>query len=60
MSTSQKYSVNQHLIETLPSWVKSGEIAIPEIQCRFATITVHLDLTFSDTVLPRRTLCHGQ
>ncbi len=34
MST-QKYSVNQHLIETLLSWVKSGEIAIPEIQRPF-------------------------
>ncbi|MCK5904313.1 MAG: DUF262 domain-containing protein [Gammaproteobacteria bacterium] len=32
---SQKYSVNQHLIETLISWVKSGEIAIPEIQRPF-------------------------
>lgn len=31
----QKYSVNQHLIETLISWVKSGEIAIPEIQRPF-------------------------
>jgi len=31
----QKYSVNQHLIETLLSWVKSGEIAIPEIQRPF-------------------------
>ncbi len=30
--SSQKYSVNQHLIETLLTWVKSGEIAIPEIQ----------------------------
>lgn len=30
--SSQKYSVNQHLIETLLSWVRSGEIAIPEIQ----------------------------
>ena len=28
----QKYSVNQHLIETLLTWVKSGEIAIPEKQ----------------------------
>lgn len=34
MST-QKYSVNQHLIETLLAWVKSGEIAIPEIQRPF-------------------------
>ena len=32
---SQKYTVNQHLIETLLSWVKSGEIAIPEIQRPF-------------------------
>jgi hypothetical protein len=33
--TTQKYSVNQHLIETLLAWVKSGEIAIPEIQRPF-------------------------
>lgn len=32
---TQKYSVNQHLIETLVTWVKSGEIAIPEIQRPF-------------------------
>jgi hypothetical protein len=32
---SQKYSVNQHLIESLLVWVKSGEIAIPEIQRPF-------------------------
>ncbi len=31
----QKYSVNQHLIETILVWVKSGEIAIPEIQRPF-------------------------
>ena len=31
----QKYSVNQHLIETLLAWVKSCEIAIPEIQRPF-------------------------
>lgn len=31
----QKYSVNQHLIESLLTWVKSGEIAIPEIQRPF-------------------------
>jgi Protein of unknown function DUF262 len=35
IQSSQKYSVNQHLIETLLSWVKSGEIAIPEIQRPF-------------------------
>ncbi len=34
MST-QKYSVNQHLIETILAWVNSGEIAIPEIQRPF-------------------------
>lgn len=31
----QKYAVNQHLIETVLSWVKSSEIAIPEIQRPF-------------------------
>lgn len=33
--TSQKYSVNQYLIDILLAWVKSGEIAIPEIQRPF-------------------------
>ena len=33
--SSQKYDVNQHLISTLLSWVKSGDIAIPEIQRPF-------------------------
>ncbi|ROL62311.1 DUF262 domain-containing protein [Bacteroidetes/Chlorobi group bacterium ChocPot_Mid] len=32
---TQKYSVNQHLIETILSYVKAGEIAIPEIQRPF-------------------------
>lgn len=32
---TQKYSVNQHLIQTILSWVKSNEIAIPEIQRPF-------------------------
>lgn len=32
---TQKYAVNQYLIETILSWVKSGEIAIPEIQRPF-------------------------
>ncbi len=31
----QKYSVNQHLVETVLAWVTSGEIAIPEIQRPF-------------------------
>src|SRR3982751_5508553 len=34
MST-QRYSVAPHPIETLLTWVKSGEIAIPEIQRPF-------------------------
>jgi len=33
--STQKYSVNQHLIESLLTWVRSGEIAIPEIQRPF-------------------------
>lgn len=32
---TQKYAVNQHLIENILSWVKTGEIAIPEIQRPF-------------------------
>lgn len=31
----QKYSVNLNLIEMLLTWVKSSEIAIPEIQRPF-------------------------
>lgn len=31
----QKYAVNQHLIEAVLMWVKSGEIAVPEIQRPF-------------------------
>jgi len=31
----QKYSVNQHLTETILAWVKSKEVAIPEIQRPF-------------------------
>jgi len=31
----QKYSVNQYPINTILSWIKSGEIAIPEIQRPF-------------------------
>jgi hypothetical protein len=34
MST-QKYSVTQHPVDTLLTWIKSGEIAIPEIQRPF-------------------------
>src|SRR6478672_1192344 len=32
---SQRYSVTPHPVETLLTWVKSGEIAIPEIQRPF-------------------------
>jgi len=31
----QQYSVNQHPIQTVLTWIKSGEIAIPEIQRPF-------------------------
>ena len=33
--TIQRYSVNQHPIQTLLSWIESDEIAIPEIQRPF-------------------------
>src|SRR6056297_1137522 len=32
---TQKYTVNQPLVETVLTWIKSGEIAIPEIQRPF-------------------------
>lgn len=32
---TQRYSVTPHPVETLMTWVKSGEIAIPEIQRPF-------------------------
>lgn len=32
---AQRYSVNQHLVETILAWVKAEEIAIPEIQRPF-------------------------
>ena len=35
----QQYSVNQHPIQTLLTWIKSGEIAIPEIQRPFVWST---------------------
>jgi hypothetical protein len=34
-SKIQKYSVNQHHIDTILAWIRSGEIAIPEIQRPF-------------------------
>ncbi len=33
--TTQRYSITPHPIETLLTWIKSGEIAIPEIQRPF-------------------------
>ena len=33
--TTQRYSVTQHPVDTVLTWVKSGEIAIPEIQRPF-------------------------
>jgi hypothetical protein len=33
--TTQRYSVTPHPIETILTWIKSGEIAIPEIQRPF-------------------------
>ena len=33
--TTQRYSITSHPIDTLLTWVKSGEIAIPEIQRPF-------------------------
>src|SRR5215475_1110197 len=41
MST-QRYSVTPHPIETLLTWVKSGEIAIPEIQRPFVWSAVQV------------------
>ncbi|MGH7494893.1 MAG: hypothetical protein ACREOO_21180 [bacterium] len=32
---TQRYTVTPHPIETLLTWVKSGEVAIPEIQRPF-------------------------
>lgn len=37
-----KYSVHQHPVETLLSWIKSGEIAIPEIQRPFVWKTARV------------------
>ncbi len=42
MST-QRYSVTPHPIETLLTWVKSGEIALPEIQQPFVHETARIE-----------------
>lgn len=35
MNVAQRYSVNQHTIQTLLTWIQIGTIAIPEIQRPF-------------------------
>ncbi len=40
--STQKYSVTPHQIETLLSWIKSGEIAVPEIQRPFVWESVQV------------------
>jgi len=40
--TIQRYSVNQHPIQTLLTWVKSNDIAIPEIQRPFVWSTTQV------------------
>lgn len=37
LSMAPKYSVNQHPVQTLLSWISSEEIAIPEIQRAFTS-----------------------
>ncbi len=52
---TQRYSVTQPPIETLFTWIKSGEIAIPEIQRPFvwdATKVRNLLLTGQSTLFP--------
>ena len=39
---SQKYEINQHQISTILNWVKTGEIAIPEIQRPFVWSTTQV------------------
>ena len=38
----QQYAVTQHPIETLLTWVKSGEIAIPELKRHLAASSVEV------------------
>ena len=38
----QRYSANQHPIQTLMTWVQSGEIAIPEIQRPFVWTAIEV------------------
>jgi hypothetical protein len=63
MST-QRYSVSPHPIETLLTWVKSGEIAIPEIQRPFvweatkAKGFLSRDITVTDLLLDRSDVHH--
>ncbi len=58
---TQRYSVTPHPIETLLTWVKSGEIAIPEIQRPFVWeaggLAEYGDLAQSLTRLRRTKWC---
>lgn len=38
----QKYSVNQHQINSILAWIRSGEIAVPEIQRPFVWETTKI------------------
>ena len=43
-----KYSVQQHPVETLLSWIKAGEVAIPEIQRPFVWKAVKVQDSLPD------------
>jgi hypothetical protein len=43
---TQRYSVTPHPIETLLTWVKSGEITLPEIQRPFVRTSIGVGLFF--------------
>jgi len=53
--SAQKYSVNHHPIQTLLTWIRSEEIAIPEIQRPFVWEPVKVrDLLDSLKLEPNR------
>jgi hypothetical protein len=47
---AQKYSVNQHPIQTLLTWITEKEIAIPEIQRPFVLRTMGWDYNVTKTL----------
>ena len=53
----QKYSVNQYTIENIVNWVKSGEIAIPEIQRPFVWDSTKVHDLMDNLVSIPRELC---